>query len=244
VPLLFAGASDVTIPVGEEIVSDPVDRAVSAGEELALSLYLPGDTGLTTHSRVPYDIGYAVSGNRLASEVLENAEELDAGHFVTGIDVRAFEGTRIAVAFGDSWIEGAATTPGTDSSFPAQLSRRLTRGWIVNQGISGNRLLNDEIGEHLLARIEHDVLDVPGVSHVLIRIGLNDLGMPGYISHPEPAPDRVTADDFIGGLTALADRLHAAGLTAIIGTIGPYAGTVYEGYDSEEGQATRRRVNE
>ena len=48
---------------------------------------------------------------------------------------------------GDSWSEGTATTPGTDNSFPAQLSRRLTRGWIVNQGISGNRLLTDEIGD-------------------------------------------------------------------------------------------------
>src|SRR6059058_6301977 len=70
--------------------------------------------------------------------------------YVTGVQTCALPISRIAVAFGDSWIEGAATTPGTDNSFPGQLSRRLKRGWTVNAGISGNRLLTDEIGEHLL----------------------------------------------------------------------------------------------
>ncbi|MCX5420081.1 GDSL-type esterase/lipase family protein [Streptomyces sp. NBC_00078] len=241
-PLHFSGAKTVSLPVGEEIVSDPVELPVSAGEELTISLYLPGDTGLTTYTATPYDIGHAVSGNHLSDELLDESEELPLGHFLTGVDVLAPETTRIAVAFGDSWIEGAATTPGTDNSFPSQLGRRLDRGWIVNQGISGNRLLTDEIGDHLLSRIDHDVLDVPGVSHVLVHVGLNDLGLPGAIADPEPG-QLPTADDLITGLTTLADRLHSAGLTVIGSTIGPYAGTIYPGYDTEEGQAVRHRVN-
>ncbi|MGI5453971.1 GDSL-type esterase/lipase family protein [Streptomyces sp. CA-249302] len=241
-PLRFSGAETATVPVGEELVSDPVELPVSAGEELTVSLYLPGDTGPSTYTAIPYDIGYAVPGERLSAELLEGAEELPTGHYLTGVDVLAPEGTRIAVAFGDSWIEGAATTPGADNSFPARLSRRLTRGWIVNQGISGNRLLTDEIGDHLLSRIDHDVLAVPGVSHVLIHIGLNDLGLPGHIAYPEPA-EGPSAEEFIAGLTALADRLHAAGLTVLGSTIGPYRGTVHDGYDTETGQAVRSEVN-
>ncbi|MCX5556887.1 GDSL-type esterase/lipase family protein [Streptomyces sp. NBC_00038] len=240
--LLFEGAARITVPVGEEIVSDMVERAVHAGEELVVSLHLPGDTGLTTYSAVPYDIGYAAPGDQCRAEVLKDTEELTTGHFIAGVDVLAPRDTRIAVAFGDSWLEGAFTTPGTDSSFPAQLSRRLARGWIVNHGISGNRLLTDEIGDHLLARVGHDVLDVPGVSHVLIHIGLNDLGQPGFVAHPEPGT-LPTTDEFIAGLTVLADRLHTAGLTVIGSTIGPYRGTVYEGYDSETGQTVRGEVN-
>lgn len=242
VPLLFEGAETVTIPPGEDIVSDPVPRPVTAGQELALSLHLPGDTGLTTYSAIPYDIGHTVPGNQLTAESFDEAEELLTGHFITGIDVLAPEGTRIAVAFGDSWIEGMATTPGTGSSFPAQLDRRLTDGWIVAPGISGNRLLTDEIGAHLLSRIERDVLTVPGASHVIVHVGLNDLGLPGAIAFPEPAK-LPTAADLIAGLTALADRLRAAGLTVIGSTIGPYAGTVYPGYDTDEGQAVRAEVN-
>jgi len=241
-PLTFSGTPTATIPVGEELLSDPVERPVNAGEELTLTLYLPGDTGPTTFTPVPYDIGHAVPGNQLDAEVLNDAEEFTTGHLLTGVDVLAPTDTRIAVAFGDSWIEGAATTPGADNSFPAQLSRRLTRGWIVNQGISGNRLLTDNIGEHLLARIDHDVLAVPGVSHVLVHIGLNDLGLPGHIAHPEPAEGPTTAE-FIAGLTTLADRLHAAGLTVIGSTIGPYQGTVHDGYDTETGQTVRAEVN-
>ncbi|MFF4797579.1 GDSL-type esterase/lipase family protein [Streptomyces sp. NPDC001351] len=243
-PLRFSGADTVTIPVGEDITSDPVELPVSAGEELTVSLYLPGDTGLTTYSAVPYDIGHAVPGNQLSAEHLHHAEELPTGHFLTGVDVLAPADTRIAVAFGDSWIEGAFTTPGTNNSFPAQLGRRLTRGWIVNQGISGNRLLTDEVGEHLLARLDRDVLAVPGVSHVLIHAGLNDIGLPGAQSYPEPAADMPGADDLIAGFTALADRIHTAGLIAIGSTLGPYEGTIYDGVDTPEGQALRRQIND
>ncbi|WP_406446273.1 GDSL-type esterase/lipase family protein [Streptomyces sp. NBC_01613] len=242
-PLRFLGAETATVPVGEEIISDPVELPISAGEELTISLYLPGDTGPTTYSAVPYDTGHTVDGNQISAEVLDDAEELPLGHFLTGVDVLAPEDTRIAVAFGDSWIEGAATTPGNDNSFPAQLGRRLTRGWIVNQGISGNRLLTDEVGEHLLARLDHDVLDVPGASHVLIHVGLNDIGLPGAIAFPETG-QLPTADDLITGLTALADRIHTAGLIAIGGTLGPYEGTIYDGVDTPEGQAVRRQVND
>ncbi|WP_405873823.1 GDSL-type esterase/lipase family protein [Streptomyces sp. NBC_00005] len=242
-PLRFLGAETATVPVGEEIISDPVELPISAGEELTISLYLPGDTGPTTYSAVPYDTGHAADGNQISAEVLDDAEELPLGHFLTGVDVLAPEDTRIAVAFGDSWIEGAATTPGNDNSFPAQLGRRLTRGWIVNQGISGNRLLTDEVGEHLLSRIDHDVLDVPGASHVLIHVGLNDIGLPGAIAFPETG-QLPTADDLITGLTALADRIHTAGLIAIGGTLGPYEGTIYDGVDTPEGQAVRRQVND
>ncbi|WP_371581001.1 GDSL-type esterase/lipase family protein [Streptomyces sp. NBC_01314] len=242
VTLLFAGAETITVPPGEEAISDPVEGTVTAGRELALSLYLPGDTGLTTHTANPYDVGHAVPGDQLTAESLDEYDELITGHFVTGIDVLAPDSTRIAVAFGDSWIEGMATTPGTGSSFPAQLGHRLTDGWIVATGISGNRLLTDEIGAHLLSRVQHDVLDIPGASHVIIHTGLNDLGLPGAIAYPEPAK-LPTAADLITGLTTLADRLHAAGLTAIGTTIGPYAGTVYPGYDTDEGQAVRAEVN-
>jgi lysophospholipase L1-like esterase len=242
IPLTFSGTATATIPAGEELVSDPVHQPFSAGQELALSLHLPGDTGPTTFSPVAHDIGHAAPGSRLDAEVLDGAEEFSTGHLLAGVDVLAPADTRIVVAFGDSWIEGAATTPGADNSFPSQLGRRLDRGWIVNQGLSGNRLLTDGIGEHLLARIDHDVLAVPGVSHVLVHIGLNDLGLPGVIAHPEPA-EGPTAAEFIAGLTTLADRLHTAGLTVIACTLGTYQGATYDGFDSAAGQATRAEIN-
>ncbi|MEU6996208.1 GDSL-type esterase/lipase family protein [Streptomyces sp. NPDC046465] len=249
-PVRFGGAEDFTVPVGEDIVTDPIERAVTTGDELALSLWLPDDTGLSTYSAVPLRTGYAVPGNALTAPTLDGTdglEELTTRHFISGADVLAPTGTAIAVAFGDSWFEGTGSTPDTDHRFPDLLNDRLraagSSGWVVNQGLSANRLLTDEIGEHALARLERDALDVPGVTHVLIHFGLNDLGIPGQEAYPEPAPIP-TAADLIAGFTAIADRLHAAGLTAIATTVGPYKDTIFEGYSTPEGLAVAREVND
>jgi lysophospholipase L1-like esterase len=244
VALTFDGRADLVLAPGEETVSDPVPGAVAAGEKFALSLHLPYDTGLANFSVIASGTGYAVAGDATRDAELTDPELLQLSrYFVTGVDVLAPEGTAIAVAFGDSWMEGAGTTPGADARFPDQLNRRLERGWVVNQGISGNRLLTDEIGERGLTRVRRDVLDVPGVTHVLLNFGLNDLGSPGAIDPAAPGP-LPTVDRLIEGYTELAGILHGAGLTVIGHTIGPYAGTVYEGYDTEEGRAIRRKVND
>ncbi|MFJ8083590.1 GDSL-type esterase/lipase family protein [Streptomyces sp. NPDC096205] len=244
VPLTFDGRADLVLAPGEEAVSDPVPGAVAAGDEFALSLHLPYDTGLATFSVVASETGYAAAGDVTDEAALPDAELLELSrYFVSGVDVLAPEGTAIAVAFGDSWMEGAGTTPGANARFPDQLNRLLDRGWVVNQGISGNRLLTDEIGEAGLTRVHRDVLDVPGVTHVLLNFGLNDLGSPGSIDPgtPQPLP---SAEQLIEGYRELAALLRAAGLTVVAHTIGPYAGTVYEGYDTEEGRAIRREVND
>lgn len=68
-------------------------------------------------------------------------------------------------------------------------------------------------------------------------------GSPHELRREQDQP-RPTADELIDGYTELSRRLHEAGLTVIAHTIGPYAGTVFEGYDTEEGRAVRRKVNE
>jgi len=155
------------------------------------------------------------------------------------VDVLAPEGTAIAVAFGDSWFEGVGTTSDAHHRSVDFLNARLGRGWVVNQGISGNRLLTDEIGEHALARFDRDVLSVPGVTHVLVNFGINDLGLPGMAGLP-PA----TAEDLIDGFTELARRAHAAGLKVLAATVGPYGGAVYPGVSTPEGLKARHVVND
>jgi lysophospholipase L1-like esterase len=167
-------------------------------------------------------------------------EPVDGRFFVSGVDVPApADGTPIGVAFGDSWFEGVGSTPGANRRSVDVLNRRLRRGWILNQGIAGNRLLRDEVGEHGLARFDRDVLSVPGVTHVLVHFGINDLGLPGMTGAP-PA----TADALIRGFTALAGRARDAGLALAVATIGPFAGAVYPGISTPGGLAVRREVND
>ncbi|MFC3983298.1 SGNH/GDSL hydrolase family protein [Streptosporangium jomthongense] len=237
--LRFDGRDGTTVPAGGEVVSDPVELAVEAGTDLVLSLYLPEKTGLATFSHQPAETGYVVEGDAVSATTLAGAREVGARFYVTGVDVLAPEGTTVAVAFGDSWFEGVGTTTGANRRSPNLLNRRLERGWVVNQGIAGNRLLADGIGEHALARFERDVLQVPGVSHVLVNFGINDLGLPGMWGQPP-----VTAGELVAGFTELARRSHEAGLRILVATIGPFADSTYPGLDSPEVREIRRTVNE
>ncbi|WP_040842029.1 GDSL-type esterase/lipase family protein [Nocardia brevicatena] len=237
--LRFDGDEQVIVPVGGEVFSDPVDLAVAADTDLALSLYLPGPTGLATFSHQPAETAYIANGNVAAEAALTTVEEVPARFYVAGVDVLAPAETPVAVAFGDSWFEGVGTTLGANRRSVDFLNARLERGWVVNQGIAGNRLLTDEIGEPGLDRFERDARAVPGATSVLINFGINDLILGGMAGQP-PA----TAEELIAGFTTLARRAHAAGLTVHAATIGPYGGCVYEGLPITETLPTRRRVNE
>ncbi len=46
--LTFNGQAQITIPAGARVLSDPVDLATAAAEDLAIDLYLPDDTASGT----------------------------------------------------------------------------------------------------------------------------------------------------------------------------------------------------
>ncbi|MGP4114366.1 GDSL-type esterase/lipase family protein [Streptomyces sp. 4N509B] len=236
--LRFDGEGRVTIPAGGEVVSDPVALPVEAGTELALSLFLPGETELATYSHHPIELSHVADGDRVGDAELPEAEEVPSRFYVTGVDVLAPEGTAIAVAFGDSWFEGVGTTLGANRRSVDALNERLPRGWVVNEGIAGNRLLTEEVGEAGLARLTRDALTVPGATHVLVHLGINDLGLPGTVGLP-PA----SAQDLVAGFTELAGRVRGAGLRVLVGTVGPFGGAIYPGVSTPEGLAARREVN-
>jgi lysophospholipase L1-like esterase len=237
--LTFGGADTLSIPPGEEAAGDPVDLPVTAGADLFLSLYFPAETGLATYSHMPMETAHIAGGNHVRSPALPDAEQAEARFYVSGVDVLTPDDTAIAVAFGDSWFEGVGSTIGANNRSVDFLNRRLSRGWVVNQGIAGNRLLRDEAGEHALARFDRDVLSVPGLTHVLVHFGINDLGLPGMSGEP-PA----TRDALVEGFEVLARRAHQAGLKILAATIGPFAGAVYPGISTPEGLAARREVND
>lgn len=233
--LLFDGKAHTTIPAGADIVSDTVDFATTAGMDLALSLYLPDATGLAPFSHLPMESSYVADGDQTAAVALSDAEETTSRFYVTGVDVLTTADAPIVVAFGDSWFEGVGSTSGANRRSVDVLNARLATGWALNQGISGTRLLTDQIGEHGLARFDRDVLGVPGVTHVVLNFGINDLILDNSTS---------STADLIAGFTALAERAHAAGLAVYANTIGPFAGVIYPDLNVAEGRVVRRQVNE
>jgi hypothetical protein len=168
--LTFSGKGSFTIPVGAEIVSDPVDLNIPALGDLVISVYLPGEVALPTSHLIALHTTYiSKAGDFTNAASIADAAKTQSWTWISSVDVLAPAGTGLIVALGDSITDGYTSTLDADNSWPSQLARRLlankaTAGIaIVNQGISANRVLNDGAGVSALARFDRDVLAQPGV---------------------------------------------------------------------------------
>jgi lysophospholipase L1-like esterase len=244
-PLFFDGQSSVTIPAAGEALSDGVDFEVSQGDRLLVSMYLAKPSEPATWHPFSTTTNAVAAGNQAASESLAAPSELESGYWLAGVDVESTTTDRVIVTFGDSITDGSSTTVDGGKRYSDRLFARLqgdpeTRSCsVVNHGLGGNRLLRDMIGPSGISRFERDVLGTPGVSHVIVLIGINDIGMEGFLG-PEEA---VTADQLIGGLEELAGKARSKGVKAYVGTMTPFE-DAFPPYYSPEGEVKRQAVNE
>ncbi|MGH8207610.1 MAG: SGNH/GDSL hydrolase family protein [Steroidobacteraceae bacterium] len=244
--LSFSGQPSVVIPAGAAVLSDPVDLRVPALAHLAISLYVAGKIAdITAHLAALHTTYISGMGDFTAAAALADAQMQQSWYWLSGVDVAAAPSAGLIVAFGDSITDGVNSTPNADLSWVGQLARRLeaapTRGrnWaLINEGISGNRLLNDFIGPAGLARLDRDVFSQPGVKWVIVLEGINDIGfssLPGI-----PATAAVTAQQLIAAQRQIIERAHVRGLRVMGATLTPFQGASYY---SEHGESVREAVN-
>jgi hypothetical protein len=88
--------------------------------------------------------------------------------FLSVVEVDSPRALGTIVAFGDPITDGVGATAGANRRWPDILANRLQmagKHWAVaNAAISGNSILSPGMGESALARIDEDVLSLPGVS--------------------------------------------------------------------------------
>ncbi|GGB90583.1 SGNH/GDSL hydrolase family protein [Pseudoduganella buxea] len=244
-PLTFAGQAGVTIPPGQDAVTDPLDFATSPLERLMVSAWYPGRAPLTTFHWGAQQTGRIAAGNATAAASLAGARALTGRAFVSAVHVDGGRGT--VVAFGDSITDGNGSTPERDRRWPDRLAERLAGDGVAvaNAGISGARLLSAKMGDKALARFEHDVLDQPGVTAVVVAIGINDIGWPGSAFAPHDAA--MTAQRMIDGYRALIAAARARKVRIIGATLLPFRGaladTPFHGYYKPAKEAVRQQVN-
>jgi lysophospholipase L1-like esterase len=250
--LSFGARASVAAPPGAAVVSDPVDLPIKAGSEVAVSLYLPEKIeGLTLHMVGLKTAVITPPGDFTGQTHVETAATTTASVFVSALMVPKPKGAGLVVALGDSITDGTTTTVDGDHSWPAALARRLAAKGaniaIVNHGISGNQLRRDGAGVSAQARFDRDVLAMPGVTHLIVLIGINDIGWPGaqmggrLLADPSLMP---AADDLICGYQQLIARAHIHGIKILGATLTPFAGTAVPGYYSESKEALRVAVNQ
>jgi lysophospholipase L1-like esterase len=239
--LTFGGRPDAVIPVGQALVSDPVEMTVSPFADLAVSIFYPERLAPAGHL---LQVHLSAKGDHGADPVWRDSTPARAPALVSGVEVETGPAHHVLVAFGDSITEGAGATPGTNMDYPEQLARRLDHNgvgssWVViNSGISGNRLLHEGSGPSALDRFERDALDIPGATAIIVLEGINDIGW-AFDANGDTGP--VSAADLIGAYKQLIARAHARGLKILGGTILPYEDA---GYYHPEGEAVRRAVND
>jgi lysophospholipase L1-like esterase len=263
--LRFGGRREIAIPAGGSVQSDPVELAVPALADLAVSLYLPEPVAAGTVQAAAYQMSYVSAPGDFASAAnLPVERQIPSWPFLAEVDVEAgavpgASGGAALVMFGDSIASGAVTTMDANRRWPDLLARRLldapasspasfpaARLGIVNRGIGGNRLLRDPavqpiFGRAALDRFERDVLGTAGVRAVFVAIGINDIGHPGM--QGVPADQLPTPEELVDGYRELIERAHKRGIAVIGVTMTPFEGTVYPGYATPEKERIRHVVN-
>jgi len=240
----FSGKPSVTLRPGALVISDPVELKTAALEELAVSVYLPSPVATTTRHELGLNTTYIVPGNTVATAVPATSDSNRSYFWLTGIETAAPTNTATIVAFGDSITDGFATTADSHRAWPALLAKRLqdnqaTSGLgVINMGISGNRVLRNNIGASALARFDRDVLARSGVAWIILMEGINDItwsALPGA-----PVNEQASAEAIIEGLSQLVDRAHAHDIRVMGATLTPMEGLwLY----NEETESMRQAVN-
>ena len=239
--LTFAGRHDAVIPAGAPLLSDPVVWTIGALTKLAVTVYYPAETVPPAHTLYALK-AWSAPGNQAGAQSLSGAVAARSGSHFSALDVVPQTARRTVVCLGDSITEGVGSTPGAFRGWTERLAERLqakasTRRWaVVNAGIGSNRLLHDTPSTSALSRFDRDVLAVPGVSKVIIALGINDI----QYSRRNPL-EAVSADDMIAAMGQLIARARARGVEVIGATITPFEGS---GSYSPEGEAMRSKVNE
>jgi lysophospholipase L1-like esterase len=246
----FGGNPSIVIPPGAPAISDPVDMSVGPLALVSVSLYLPEITPTSTIHWDGHETAYVAAGNKVADVDFKADSKQTQRLFLSEILVDAPTNARAVIAFGDSITDGDGSTVDGNDRWPDRLAERFVAAGqpvaVLNEGISGDKVLSGRMGVNALARFDRDVVSQPKADTVILMMGINDVGWPGTglaLHDPEP-----TAEAIIEGYKQLIARAHAHGMKIIGATLTPFgdafAGTPFEGYYTPNKEKIRLALND
>jgi lysophospholipase L1-like esterase len=243
--LTVNGSAAFRIPAGATVLTDAVELQVPARADLAIDVFVPDDLGsgaslITFHNGANQTSYASAPGNHVGETAIDGGAITRSWFLLSRVEVVAGPRVGAIAAFGDSITDGTRSTPDTNNRWPDHLARRLGTGFaIMNVAIAGNRVLTEgnapggfggNAGVNALARFDRDVLALPGVTHVVVMEGINDIGAA-----------QAAAEDLIAAHRQMIERAHARGLKIFGATLTPYEGAAYF---TQEGEAKRKALNQ
>jgi lysophospholipase L1-like esterase len=245
--LTFRGNPSVVVPAGQQVMSDAVRLLIPHDTDVLVTTYSPTPSGPVTYHPQARQMSYTAEGDR--TEDVSGAAytgQTPYWRYVTALDVLSNESEGTVVVIGDSLTDGVSSTVGENRRWTDVLADRLReprdnsdgpRYSVVNQGISGNRVLSSGLGRPAenpsgLTRFDRDVLGRTNVRAVVVALGVNDILR---------TPHETDANKIVDGLRELQRLAHARGLRVIGATLMPFQG--HRGYQRDL-EATRQAVND
>ena len=167
--LTFSGEESVTIDAEETVTSDPIEWALEPRADIAISMYfdeavpeeITGHPGSRTQC-------YIAEGDAVEDKSFSGSQA-PRWYFLSSVDVMTNAEAQGIVAFGDSIIDGYASTTDANNRWPDDLSRRLLDNEgteniaMLNHGIGGNCLTVTCLGSSGKTRFVDDALSPIGV---------------------------------------------------------------------------------
>jgi len=255
--LLFHGQPSATVPKGSRVVSDPVDLDVPALSDLAISMFFPEATAVTTAHTLAKQTSYISpeNGDYTGAANFPAGKTIASWPFLTGVDVaaaaRAASSAASIVAFGSSTTDGDGSEKDANHRWPDVLAERLQKSGgreaelgVLNLGIIGNRLLHDHRSPGQTGGpFEKTLVGYGGVlgESGLARFDRDVLSQAGVkyvilvlgindILFPgsfTTLAEGPSAKDVIEGNRQLIARAHKKGIRAIGTTIPPFEGALF-----------------
>jgi lysophospholipase L1-like esterase len=225
-PVTFNGRSSVIIRAGANMVSDAVSLPVPNLADVAISVFVDSLRLATVHALGLQTNYVSAPGDFSGTASFMPDTTLTMWPLVAGVDVVNPSVTGVIVTFGNSITDGYGSTADSNARWPNVLARRLLASKepvkaVVNAGISGNRVVSPGAGPSALERFDRDVLMQPGVTHVIVLEGINDINGGTNARNPR---NEISIEELIDGHKQLVDRAHERGILIFGATLTPEGG--------------------
>ncbi|NUF53311.1 SGNH/GDSL hydrolase family protein [Acinetobacter seifertii] len=248
-PVYFSGQLKAKILPGKQLVSDPIELAVSDHTQLVVNSFIQKPTTFKTFHWDAKQTSWLIKGNQTTNFTTPtDAKTTTARLLLSAIEVKPKQKAQVVAVIGDSITDGATATLDANSRWTDFLAKRLSAHQVavINSGISGNRLLTDGMGDSVLKRLNSEVFQYSGVKSLIVLIGINDISWPGtaFASKQQiPSFEALTE-----GYQRVVREAHQQGMQVIGATLLPFSGalpnTPLDNYYQPNKDELRQRINQ
>ena len=229
--ITFNRKESIRIKKGEEIYSDTISYSLKPLSNVAISIYFGSVPSKLSGHPLSLTYSYFEKGNKILNKVFSESNKVSHWYFISAVEVSDKNPKKTIVCFGDSITDGVSKAKDARNNYPNILFKNLYENEkvldysVINEGINGDKLTINGI-----RRYKNDALDIKGVSHIIVLIGVNDIKNLNS-----------KADKIISVYKEMIKESHKRNISIYAGTIMPFG--LYKNTWNKNREKERQNVN-